>query len=65
MNRVGDLLAIGGIIDIPVNTPIVLAGDFYVYVTDPAYHLVTLLAGDIIDKERYGADITLDWMGLI
>lgn len=51
----------GGKVDLPANTPVVLLGDFNVYDTDPAHHLVTLLSGDIINEAKYGEDIKPDW----
>lgn len=63
MNRIGDAMQPGGVIDLPINTPILLVGDFNIYDTDPAYHLVTMLIGDIIDEGRYGPDISPDWDG--
>jgi len=58
-----DLQSEGGEVDLPEDTPIVLLGDFNVYDTDPAYHLVTLLEGDIVDESRFGPDTPPDWDG--
>lgn len=63
INRIGDAITPGGIVDLPLNTPIIMAGDYNIYDTDPAYHLVTLMTGDIVDEERYGPDIKPDWDG--
>ncbi len=63
INRIGDAMTEGGVIDLPLNTPILMMGDYNIYDTDPAYHLVTLLTGDIIDEDRYGSDIHPDWDG--
>jgi len=56
-----DIRTPGDEIDLPANTPIVVLGDFNVYDTDPAYHLTTLLTGDIVNEDEYGADIAPDW----
>ncbi len=56
-----DIRTLGDEIDLPPNTPIVVLGDFNVYDTDPAYHLTTLLTGDIVNEDKYGADIAPDW----
>lgn len=58
-----DIRTPGGEIDLPPNTPIVVLGDFNVYDTDPAYHLTTLLTGDIVNEDDYGPDIAPDWDG--
>lgn len=63
MQWLEDAKRLGGNIDLPVDTPIILLGDFNVYDTDPAYHLTTLLTGDIVNEDRYGADIEPDWDG--
>jgi endonuclease/exonuclease/phosphatase family metal-dependent hydrolase len=59
----GDLQTPGGEIDLPVDTPVMVLGDLNVYDTDPAYHLTTLLTGDVVDEARYGPDIKPDWDG--
>ena len=56
-----DIRTPGDEIDLPPDTPIVVLGDFNVYDTDPAYHLTTLLTGDIVNEDEYGADIAPDW----
>lgn len=61
MRWIRDIGAPGDEIDLPANTPIVVLGDFNVYATDPAYHLTTLLTGDIVNEDEYGADIAPDW----
>jgi endonuclease/exonuclease/phosphatase family metal-dependent hydrolase len=60
---IGDLESEGGEMDLPENTPIILLGDFNVYDTDPAHHLVTMMEGDIVDETRFGPDISPDWDG--
>jgi endonuclease/exonuclease/phosphatase family metal-dependent hydrolase len=59
--EIGDAKTPGGEIDLPFGTPIIVLGDFNVYDTDPAYHLTTLLTGDIENEEKYGQDIKPDW----
>lgn len=56
-----DIRTPGDEIDLPANTPIIVLGDLNVYDTDPAYHLTTLLTGDIVNEDEYGADIAPDW----
>ena len=56
-----DIRTPGDEIDLPANTPIVVLGDLNVYDTDPAYHLTTLLTGDIVNEDKYGADVMPDW----
>jgi endonuclease/exonuclease/phosphatase family metal-dependent hydrolase len=63
MAWIRDLKTPGDEIDLPPNTPIVVLGDFNVYDTDPAHHLTTLLTGDIVNEDEYGADIEPDWDG--
>ena len=58
---VGDARTLGGEVDLPANTPIVVLGDFNVYDTDPANHLTTLLSGDTVDEEQYGPNVAPDW----
>lgn len=58
-----DMQTPGGEIDLPEGTPFSILGDLNVYDTDPAYHLVTLKEGDIINEAKYGADIPPDWDG--
>lgn len=58
---IGDLKTPGGYVDLPAGTPIVVLGDLNVYDTDPAYHLTTLLTGDIVDEATYGPDVIPDW----
>jgi endonuclease/exonuclease/phosphatase family metal-dependent hydrolase len=58
---VGDAKTPGGEIDLAFGTAIVVLGDFNVYDTDPANHLMTLLSGDIENEDRYGPDILPDW----
>ncbi len=60
---IGDAKTSGDRIDLPRYTPIIVLGDLNVYDTDPAYHLTTLLSGDIVDEDRYGPDIAPDWDG--
>lgn len=56
-----DLKTPGGELDLPVNTPIVILGDFNIYETDPALHARTLLRGDIYNESTYGEDLQPDW----
>lgn len=58
-----DMQTPGGEIDLPFGTPFSILGDLNVYDTDPAYHLVTLLEGDIINETEFGPDIAPDWDG--
>lgn len=51
----------GGEVDLPEGTPLLVMGDFNVYDTDPAYHLTTMLTGDVVDEETYGPDSPPDW----
>jgi endonuclease/exonuclease/phosphatase family metal-dependent hydrolase len=61
MGWIRDIKTPGDEINLPASTPIVVLGDFNVYDTDPAYHLTTLLTGDIVNEDEYGADIAPDW----
>jgi endonuclease/exonuclease/phosphatase family metal-dependent hydrolase len=63
ISEVGDALTIGDAIDLALNTPFLLMGDFNIYDTDPAAHYDTLVNGDIFDEDRYGPDILPDWDG--
>lgn len=56
-----DIKSPGGLIDLPAGLPIIILGDLNVYNTDPAYHLTTLLTGDIVNEAEYGDDIEPDW----
>jgi len=56
-----DIKTPGDEIDLPAYTPVIVLGDFNVYDTDPAYHLTTLLSGDIVNEDEYGPDIMPDW----
>jgi endonuclease/exonuclease/phosphatase family metal-dependent hydrolase len=58
-----DLRTPGGEIDLLAGTPLIVLGDLNVYDTDPAYHLTTLLSGDIVDESKYGNDFPPDWDG--
>ena len=54
----------GGRPSLPDATPTVILGDLNVYAQqpkDPAYHLTTLLTGDIVDESTFGPDTKLDW----
>jgi endonuclease/exonuclease/phosphatase family metal-dependent hydrolase len=51
----------GGLVDIPLNTPIIITGDFNTYESDGMPHLKTLLTGDISDEARFGTDSQPDW----
>ena len=61
VNWFRDLREPGGSEDLPPETPFLIAGDFNM-VGGPQ-PLQTLLTGDIIDEEQYGADSTPDWDG--
>ncbi|MCO6449303.1 MAG: endonuclease/exonuclease/phosphatase family protein [Caldilineales bacterium] len=63
MRQIGDANTSGDNLDLPPDTPMLIMGDFNIYDTDPAYHLVTLLTGDVVDEERYGPDVIPDWDG--
>jgi endonuclease/exonuclease/phosphatase family metal-dependent hydrolase len=58
---IGDMKSPGGQIDLPPETPIIVLGDLNVYDTDPNQHLTTLITGDIMDEQIYGADVAPDW----
>ncbi len=58
---IGDIKTAGGEIDLPAGTPIIVLGDLNVYDTDPAYHLTTLITGDVVNEEEYGPDLAPDW----
>ena len=58
---IGDAKTPGDRIDLPWYTPIIVLGDLNVYDTDPAYHLTTLLSGDIVNERTYGPDVAPDW----
>ena len=45
---------------VPPGTPVILAGDFNAYGTDPRRHLDSLIRGDIADEKTYGPDGSLD-----
>ncbi len=61
MRQVSDLKTPGDNIDLVSGTPVILAGDFNVYDTDPAYHLTTLVTGDIVNENLFGEDVKPDW----
>jgi endonuclease/exonuclease/phosphatase family metal-dependent hydrolase len=61
MRQVADLKTTGDNIDLERGTPFILAGDFNIYDTDPAYHLTTLLTGDIVYENLFGEDVVPDW----
>lgn len=58
-----DARTVGGAIDLPSNTPVVIAGDFNVVPSDPGNHLRTLLTGDVFDDASFGPDAAADWDG--
>lgn len=58
-----DARTAGGAIDLPSNTPIVIAGDFNAVPSDPGNHLRTLLTGDISNETSFGPDAAPDWDG--
>ena len=51
----------GGKIDLPASTPYMILGDLNAYDTDPAYHVTTLVTGDIVNEDKFGPDIKPDW----
>ncbi len=51
----------GGVLDLPVNTPLVVCGDFNL--VGWRDQLVTLLTGDIADNGTWGPDSPPDWDG--
>ncbi len=53
----------GGKIDLAEGTPWIILGDLNAYDTDPAYHVTTLVTGDIVNEDRYGVDAKPDWDG--
>lgn len=61
MRQIKDLKSPGDYIDLRSNTPVVIAGDLNVFYTEEAYHLNTLLTGDIVSENLYGADEKPDW----
>lgn len=60
---VRDMQTPGGKIDLAKGTPWIILGDLNAYDTDPAYHVTTLVTGDIVNEDRYGADAKPDWDG--
>ncbi len=54
-----DARTLGGNVDVPPQTPLVVLGDLNI-VGGPQ-PLETLLGGDIADEETYGADMAPDW----
>ncbi len=54
-----DAKTIGGRIDLPENTPFVLAGDLNL--VGESQQLTTILKGDIVSNFIYGEDAPLDW----
>jgi hypothetical protein len=63
LRQIGDALTPGDYLDLPTGTPLIVLGDFNIYDTDPAEHLVTLLTGDIANEDQYGPDVQPDWDG--
>jgi endonuclease/exonuclease/phosphatase family metal-dependent hydrolase len=61
ISQVRDFKTPGDQIDLAGGTPFIFTGDFNIYDTDPAYHLTTLLTGDIVAEELFGADLQPDW----
>jgi endonuclease/exonuclease/phosphatase family metal-dependent hydrolase len=61
IRQVKDLKSPGDYIDLKPNTPVVIAGDLNVFYTEEAYHLNTLLTGDIVSESLYGEDEKPDW----
>lgn len=56
----GDARTSGDYINLPVNTPMIVTGDFNFYSSTPAQE-VTLRTGDIDDNGTFGPDIKGDW----
>ncbi|MEZ4885860.1 MAG: T9SS type A sorting domain-containing protein [Chitinophagales bacterium] len=56
---IADAKTVGGRIDLPENTPFVLAGDLNL--VGSSQPLTTLLTGDIVNNFVFGEDATLDW----
>lgn len=50
-------------LSLPANSPIIILGDLNAYETDPAYHVTTLVSGDIVYEDEYGVDFAPDWDG--
>lgn len=61
MGHMRDAITLGDYLDLPVNTPFLLMGDFNIYDTDPALHVRTLQRGEIYNQARYGDDFSPDW----
>jgi endonuclease/exonuclease/phosphatase family metal-dependent hydrolase len=57
-----DAKSAGGAVTLAPGTPLVIAGDFNV-IEQPSPSLNTLLTGDIVEEQRFGADIRPDWDG--
>ena len=56
-----DAMTEGGLVDVPVGTPIVFGGDLNM--VGLAAPIVTLQTGDIFDNGEYGPDFSPDWDG--
>jgi len=56
-----DAKTAGGVIDLPVNTPILMAGDLNL--VGWRQQLDTIITGDIQNQGTYGADAAPDWDG--
>ncbi len=63
INWMRDMQNPGGLINVPTDTPILVLGDLNVFDTDPAYHLTTLVTGDIVFEQTFGPDYPADWDG--
>ena len=61
VRQIRDLKTSGDYIDLKVNTPLVIAGDFNVFYQEDAPHLTTILTGNISSEDLYGADEKPDW----
>ncbi|HOE63856.1 MAG TPA: endonuclease/exonuclease/phosphatase family protein [Candidatus Sumerlaeota bacterium] len=61
MSFIRDAKAPGGLLTVPDNTPIIFTGD--TNFVGWAQQLRTILSGDIVDEERFGADFKPDWDG--
>ena len=62
---VRDIQTPGGKIDLAKGTPWIILGDLNAYDTDPAYHVTTLVTGDIVNEDKYGPDTKPDWDGTV
>jgi endonuclease/exonuclease/phosphatase family metal-dependent hydrolase len=61
IQHVADFKTPGDNIDLAQGTPFIFAGDFNIYDADPAYHLTTLITGDVVYEYQFGEDVQPDW----